>query len=165
MPLNINYQQILLHLFNFVILAAGLYLLLYKPVFAFMQKRQDHYAEMERQAAEKEAAAQSALDAYNQRLKTADEEIQRRAAMSGQQADAEKQERLQRAQEQADKLLDAARAAARQERETILESAQKDIAEMVVSAAEKLVRAQADPQKDKALYDRFLEAAQEDEQS
>ena len=30
-PLNIDWQQILLHLFNFVILAGGLYFILYKP--------------------------------------------------------------------------------------------------------------------------------------
>ena len=31
-PLNIDFQQILLHLLNFAILGGGLYLLLYKPV-------------------------------------------------------------------------------------------------------------------------------------
>ena len=43
MPLNIDFQQIFLHLFNFIILALGLYLLLYRPVVAFMDKRQAHY--------------------------------------------------------------------------------------------------------------------------
>ena len=38
-PLNIDWQQILLHLMNFAILAGGLYLLLYKPVKQFMAKR------------------------------------------------------------------------------------------------------------------------------
>ena len=42
-PLNIDWQQILLHLLNFVILAGGLYLLLYQPVKAFMEKRQAYY--------------------------------------------------------------------------------------------------------------------------
>ena len=42
-PLNIDWQQILLHLLNFVILAGGLYLLLYKPVKTFMEKRQQYY--------------------------------------------------------------------------------------------------------------------------
>ena len=50
MPLNINFQQILLHMFNFVILAFGLYMLLYKPVVAFMKKREDHFADLEKQA-------------------------------------------------------------------------------------------------------------------
>ena len=45
-PLNIDWQQILLHLFNFAILAGGLYLLLYRPVKQFMERRQTHYEEL-----------------------------------------------------------------------------------------------------------------------
>ena len=105
MPLNIDFQQIFLHLFNFIILATGLYLLLYRPVVAFMDQRKAHYEEIDRQAAEKDAAAQQKLDAYDARLKAADEEIQRRADDANRQLEARKQERLQRAQEQADKLI------------------------------------------------------------
>ena len=50
-PLNIDWQQILLHLLNFVILAGGLYLLLYKPVKTFMEKRQQYYQEQDAKAA------------------------------------------------------------------------------------------------------------------
>lgn len=39
-PLNVDWQQILLHLFNFIILFGGLWLLLYKPVKDFMAKRE-----------------------------------------------------------------------------------------------------------------------------
>ena len=39
LPLNIDFQQILLHLLNFVILAGGLYLLLYKPVNKFITEK------------------------------------------------------------------------------------------------------------------------------
>ena len=41
MPLNIDWQQILLHLLNFVILFAGRWLLLYKPVKKFMNGRRE----------------------------------------------------------------------------------------------------------------------------
>ena len=41
MPLHIDWQQILLHLLNFVIRFAGLWLLLYKPVRNFMPKRNE----------------------------------------------------------------------------------------------------------------------------
>ena len=53
-PLNIDWQQILLHLFNFSILVGGLYLLLFKPVKNFMDKRAKHYADMESAAVERE---------------------------------------------------------------------------------------------------------------
>ena len=39
LPLNIDLQQIFLHLLNFTILLAGLYFLLYEPVKKFMNKR------------------------------------------------------------------------------------------------------------------------------
>ena len=74
-PLNIDWQQILLHLLNFAILAGGLYLLLYKPVKAFMAKREDWYqaqadeAEKTRQEAEAlKAAAQAQTDAAAEKL-------------------------------------------------------------------------------------------------
>ena len=46
-PLNIDWQQILLHMFNLIILTGGLYFLLYQPVTAFMKKRQEYYAGLE----------------------------------------------------------------------------------------------------------------------
>ena len=56
MPLNINFQQILLHALNFVILAVGLYVLLYGPVVKFMDKRRAYFADMEKKYG-KEAGA------------------------------------------------------------------------------------------------------------
>ena len=131
MPLNINFQQILLHMFNFVILAFGLYMLLYKPE-------------------------------YNAKLAGADEEIRQKNAAAAQEADRQRQERMQRAQADADKLLKNARGAAEQERNAMLEGAKKDIAQMVVSATGKLMDKENDPAFDKALYDSFLKAAQEE---
>ena len=49
-PLNIDWQQILLHLFNFVILFAVLYFLLYSPVKKFMDERQKQFADFENEA-------------------------------------------------------------------------------------------------------------------
>ena len=146
MPLNINFQQILLHMFNFVILAFGLYMLLYKPVVAFMKKREDHFADLEKQAQEAKSQAEATLAEYNAKLAGADEEIRQK----------------QRAQADADKLLKNARGAAEQERNAMLEGAKKDIAQMVVSATGKLMDKENDPAFDKALYDSFLKAAQEE---
>ena len=158
MPLNINFQQILLHMFNFVILAFGLYMLLYKPVVAFMKKREDHFADLEKQAQEAKSQAEATLAEYNAKL----EEIRQKNAAAAQEADRQRQERMQRAQADADKLLKNARGAAEQERNAMLEGAKKDIAQMVVSATGKLMDKENDPAFDKALYDSFLKAAQEE---
>ena len=74
-PLNIDWQQILLHLMNFVILAGGLYFLLYKPVKAFMDKRAAYYQERADQAAQTTQAAQQLKADYEARLSAADDEI------------------------------------------------------------------------------------------
>ena len=162
MPLNINFQQILLHMFNFVILAFGLYMLLYNPVVAFMKKREDHFADLEKQAQEAKSQAEATLAEYNAKLAGADEEIRQKNAAAAQEADRQRQERMQRAQADADKLLKNARGAAEQERNAMLEGAKKDIAQMVVSATGKLMDKENDPAFDKALYDSFLKAAQEE---
>jgi F-type H+-transporting ATPase subunit b len=48
MPLNIDFQQIFLHLLNFTLLFAILYYLLYSPVKNFMAKRDEYYANMDK---------------------------------------------------------------------------------------------------------------------
>ncbi len=163
MPLNIDFQQILLHMFNLVILAGGLYLLLYKPVADFMQKREDHFADLEKQAQDKKTEAESLLVQYQEKLSGAEDEIRQMNADAMKQSDNQRQERLQRAQVEADKIIKDARKSAAAEREAMLSSARKDIAQMVVSATGKLMEKEGDPASDKALYDSFLKATQEDE--
>ena len=58
LPLNIDLQQILLHMLNFVILVGGLYFILYAPVKKFMDQRAAGYAAMDKAAAEKMADAE-----------------------------------------------------------------------------------------------------------
>lgn len=67
-PLNIDWQQILLHMFNLIILTGGLYFLLYQPVTAFMKKRQEYYAGLE-------ADAQAKLQEAEQKVREADETL------------------------------------------------------------------------------------------
>ena len=88
-PLNIDWQQILLHVFNLIILTGGLYFLLYQPVTAFMKKRQEYYAGPE-------AAA---------RLAGADAEKQKILAAAKAQAAREKDAMLREANEQLGALV------------------------------------------------------------
>ena len=74
-PLNLDWQQILLHLMNFVILFAILYFLLYKPVRNFMDKRKAAYQEMDDQANQNKQEAEELKAQYEQQLASADAEI------------------------------------------------------------------------------------------
>ena len=123
-PLNIDWQQILLHVFNLIILTGGLYFLLYQPVTAFMKKRQEYYAGLE-------ADAQAKLQEAEQKVREADE------TLSGMQAEAE--------QLRADAMKQAdAEAAAR----LAGAEANEQIGALVSNAVDKLVSDADDPYAD-----------------
>ena len=77
--MNIDWQQILLHALNFVILVGGLYFLLFNPVKKFMAKREEYCRGMEEKAAQTLEAAEKLKADYAAQLKTAGEEIDRAA--------------------------------------------------------------------------------------
>lgn len=75
-PLNIDWQQILLHLLNFSVLTLGLYLLLYKPVRDFMEERVEHYRKQGNEAQEKLNQAEDLKISYRKRLDSIETEIE-----------------------------------------------------------------------------------------
>ena len=75
LPLNIDLQQILLHLFNFTILFGALYILLYKPVRDFMAKREGYYADMDSRAETALKEAESSREAYDEKVRAFDDEV------------------------------------------------------------------------------------------
>ena len=156
MPLNIDLQQICLHLFNFTLLLAILYFLLYQPVKDFMAKREAYYADMEHKAQEALDRAREAQTACEEKLAQADEEIHRRGeeaqGAAAQAADA----RLALAEAEAGRILERARADAQAERQRAAGEARREVSDMVMAAVEKLVLADT-----AAAYDQFLTAAGE----
>ena len=115
-PLNIDWQQILLHLMNFVILAGGLYFLLYKPVKAFMDKRAAYYQERADQAAQTTQAAQQLKADYEARLSAADDEIREEKKQAQKDAAAAAQQQLDAARAEAEKIVSDAQAMAERSR-------------------------------------------------
>ena len=87
-PLNVDWQQILLHLFNFIILFGGLWLLLYKPVKNFMDKRAKHYQDMENAAAERERTTAEMEASMQQRQAALDAELDEKRAAAAREAEA-----------------------------------------------------------------------------
>jgi len=159
MPLNIDLQQILLHLFNFVVLFAILYFLLYKPVKNFMDKRTAAYEEMDRQAKEALAQAEASKREYTEKLAQADREIAAHRAQAQQALDTQAEAQRKQAQAEADRLIASARRTAESDRARMLREVQSEIAEMAVGAAEKIVSGASTAQ----AYDDFLSAQGEEE--
>ncbi len=156
-PLNIDWQQILLHLFNFLILAGGLYLLLYKPVKAFMEKRRNYYADMDSKANAERAAAQKEKMQYEESLKAAEAEIAEMKEKAMESAKESANEYIEDAKNRRQKILLKAQAEAQAEKEKIFAKANSEIEAMVSAAIDKmLVSENTDP------LDEFLDRAEKE---
>ncbi|HPD00623.1 MAG TPA: ATP synthase F0 subunit B [Acetivibrio sp.] len=156
-PLNIDWQQILLHLLNFSILTLGLYLLLYNPIKNFMKERSGYYNKLDSDAQDKLKQADDLKISYEKHMGDAEATVKERKARAVQEAQEEADKLLQNAKEQAEKLLADAREAAQQERARILKEAQQEVAQMVISATEKLLTQSAS-----GTLDQFLDAVKKE---
>ena len=156
MPLNIDFQQIFLHFLNFTLLFAILYYLLYSPVKNFMAKRDEYYANMDKEA---NAHLESALhdkEEYAALKASADEEIHQEKEKVRKELDELYTRRVRQAEDEAAKILANARQDAEREKTNIIASAQTEISDMVTAATEKIVL-QASASE---AFEQFLDAAE-----
>ncbi len=159
LPLNIDFQQIALHLFNFVILAGGLYILLYKPVKDFMQKRVDHYKHMDESADHVKAELERLKGEYEAKMHEADVEIAHMRSEAATKASEASERKLEETQEKCQKLMAETREAAERERDKIISSAQPMVAKLAAQAAAKIIDENTD------VYESFAKAAQNQAES
>ncbi len=158
LPLNIDFQQILLHMFNFVLLFGILYFLLYAPVRRFMEKRAREYREIDEKTKENLESAEQSKAAYEEKMKQAQDEIDDRKRKAESELAAWKKEQLAKADAEAEALLEKARMQAQAEKQALMESAKTELAAYVAEKAEQIVA-----QKTSERYDSFLESAERSE--
>lgn len=158
-PLNIDFLQILLHMLNFVILAGGLTFLLFKPVSSFLEKRKAYFAELEQKTRDAQEENEKLRQEYEQRLRDADEEISQRKKTAEKEWSETSTAYIREAKEKAAAIISAAEQEAETRKEHILDSAQTEIGELVVSATQKLLRDTVTPERNIELYDEFIRLA------
>ena len=156
-PLNIDWQQILLHFFNFSILVGGLYLLLFKPVKSFMAKREKHYADMESAAVAREKDTEELKAEMAKREAAFDTELEEKRAAGAKEAEAFAQQQRDAAKAQADRILSDAKSAAENERQKIVAEANREAVAIAEEAMEKLLAKETS-----RAYDSFVNAAEEE---
>lgn len=154
MPLNIDWQQILLHLFNFTLLFAILYFLLYKPVKAFMEKREKQMAERETAAEEKQAESERVKAEYEAKMQKAEAEIAARRRTAEEETAKAVAAARASAAEEARQIVAKAREDAEKEREETIKATRHDIAAAAAEMAERIVN-----ESTSETYDAFLNAA------
>jgi F-type H+-transporting ATPase subunit b len=152
MPLNINLQQIFLHLFNFGLLVIGLYFILYKPVVKFMEKREEHYASLEQAAQKKLAEAEEEKAKEKEALAKLDQELDQIREEKTKALNDELEAREARAKQQAQEILDQAEKDAQALQQNILEQANAKVQGLVEEKVKDLLI-----QDENGVYQSFAE--------
>lgn len=154
--LNIDWQQILLHLFNFVILFAVLYFLLYKPVKDFMEKRTEYYKKLEDDTKSNLEISEKTKNEYAQKLAKVDEEIAEKKEAARKEIEEVNVIKIKQAEQQAEHILSEARQNSDREHTKMIREAQNEISDMVTSATEKIVLQASTSES----FDQFLTAVE-----
>lgn len=159
MPLNIDLLQIVLHAFNFIILAGGLTLILFKPIEKFLSERKAYFDNAQKEITEAREQNERLKEEYETKLKEANERIaEMRISAEKEIADISKAS-LDKAKQTAKLIIAKAEKEAEDRKEHILDSAQTEIGELVVSATQKLLSDTVTPERNAALYDEFIRLA------
>lgn len=158
-PLNIDWQQILLHLLNFVILVGGLYFLLYSPVKKFIQKRKEHYDKMDNDAKTNLANAKQKEEEIDEKLNNLDVLLQDKRKQAETELADYKAKQIAEANLEAEAIIAKAQVSAKHEREKLLDSANKEIKDLVTEATKKVVSSSTSE-----IFDQFLESTKVSDQ-
>lgn len=144
-------------MFNLIILGFGLYFILYKPVKAFMDKREAYFKDLDDSANKKNEDADKLLKEYQDKLAKVDEEIKDKKNIAMKELDDKVNSELNKAKEDAKRIVEDAKAQGQKKHDELVESANKDICDLAIKATSKLV--------DKTLddsYDEFLLAVKKE---
>ena len=160
MPLNINFQQIFLHMLNFVLLSGGLYFILYKPIKDFMEKRRKLYEDMDDEARVKLEKADELKREYEERLGRADEEIKKSRESVELQANSDAAAIIENAQKEAEDILAKSKKQAEYESKEALRRANREISDITVKAVKKAIYGDTNE-----AFNAFLESAEGDADS
>lgn len=160
MPLNINLVQILLHMLNFVILAGALTLLVYKPVVKFLTERKNRIADTVSKNEEMSKQNEALKAEYEKKLQDAEKEANEIRVNAEKEAAKIAASAINAANEEAARIISAAEKEAEERKKHILDSAQTEIGELVISAAQKLLSETASPERSEKLYDAFIKTLQ-----
>lgn len=139
LPLNIDLQQILLHILNFVLLTGGMYFLLYSPVKKFMDTRRAYYQSLEDKAEGKLVELDGLKEEYQSKMSKLTNELgeERKKVLSSAQEEADRV--LSEAEKEKQRILDQADREGRDRKERIVEEARGEIVRLAIVATKKLL--------------------------
>lgn len=148
-------------LFWWVLLTFALFILAiskfaWKPILAALDEREENIR-TSMQAAEKAMAqAQDVAKKNEETLRQAEAEAQRIRRAAAEDAEALRADRMEKAKAEAEKLIEDARKAIDAEKKLAMQQLRAEVADLAVRAAEKILNAEINAEKNKKLVDEFV---------
>lgn len=154
--LGINPGFLLSQVVNFLILFAGLYFLLWKPILKMLDERKERIQQGLEDAERAREERDRAQAEFNKRLEEAAQERERIIARAREEAQGERKAILAEAEQEAERVLIGAREEAQLERERILEELRGQVALLGIAAANRLIGEALDEERQRRLVDEFF---------
>jgi len=155
--LGINLSTLLAQTINFLILFGLLYLVAYKPIIRMFDERSRKIKEsMEQTESIKEQAAHAEEEVKKQ-LETASKDGQKVIARAVRTVEEIRQKAQQEARQEAESLITKARLEIQRERDAAIDELRKDVADLTILAAGKVIDRSLDKEAHRQLIDKVLE--------
>ncbi len=154
--LGINMPTLLAQIVNVVILLVVLYFVAYKPVMRMLDERSKRIKDSMAQADDiKEQAARTEQEVKKQ-LEAASKEGQKRIAQAVQAGEEIREKSKQGARQEAEALITRARSGIQRERDEAIGELRKEVADLTIAAAEKVIDRSLDKKAHRELIDKVL---------
>ena len=141
----------------FVLLLAGLYLSVWKPILRALQQREEHIAQSIAEAERLQREAQNLLAQHEQKLAEAAAQVRAMLEEARRDAERTRSEILQQAREEADQERQRALAEIQQAKRVALQELAGRASELAVTLAAKILRSQVDGQAHRKLIAEALD--------
>lgn len=138
--LDIDLVTILAQILNFLVIAAVLYFLFFKPILKRMNERAAKRETILANAREKEQQAEEKLSAIEQRLADIDSEIENRLEESYQKAQAERESLIEATHEEAKRILSEAEKEASKRQQQEMEELEEKLVETILDVSAQVLK-------------------------
>lgn len=140
----------------FIIVLLVLRTFMFKPLMHIIQSRQEEIASQYENAEKTQKEANELKTQYNERLASVDDEIREKIAAAVKEGHSMKEQIIEESRKHADEIIMRAQEEIKRETENAMENLKNTIADLAVSAAEKVISAELDNEKHKKLIDDFI---------
>jgi F-type H+-transporting ATPase subunit b len=155
--LGVSVPTLLAQVVNFAILFGLLYLVAYKPLLRMFDERSKKIEESLEQAEHIKEQAAHAEEETKRQIEAASKEGQEVIARAVRTGEEVRQQAQQEARQEAQSLVGKARAEIQRERDDAIDELRKEVADLTMLAAEKVIAQSLDKEAHRQLIDKTLE--------